>query len=91
MLRKKRKVQFIVVACLWLSVVASLYAQPGKPSTNNPDLVFARAVPLPQACDWENAIKEYQAFLAERPDRTDARANTENLVGDTPDEKTKPQ
>ena len=75
MLRKKRKVQFIVVACLWLSVVVSLSAQPVKPPTNNPDLVFARAVQLHQAGDLENAIKEYQAFLAERPDRTDARSN----------------
>ncbi len=65
----------MVVLCFWLSLVASLAAQSVKPSASNPDLIFARAVQLHQAGDLENAIKEYQSFLTERPDRADARSN----------------
>ncbi|MBL8207033.1 MAG: tetratricopeptide repeat protein [Blastocatellia bacterium] len=65
--------RFIVGLGLWLSAVIVLIAQPAKPS--NTDLIFARAVQFHQAGDLENAIKEYQAFLAERPDRSDARSN----------------
>lgn len=64
-----------LIVGLWFSAIVSPYAQPAKPVANNPDLIFARAVQLHQAGDLENAIKEYQAFLAERPDRPDARSN----------------
>ncbi len=67
--------QWIVEVCLALSLVAPLAAQAVKPPTSNPDLIFARAVQLHQAGDWENAVKAYQAFLAEKPERTDARSN----------------
>jgi tetratricopeptide (TPR) repeat protein len=58
---------------LSLALGQSLVAQPAKQA--NPDSIFARAVQLHQVGDLENAIKEYQAFLEQRPDRTDARSN----------------
>ena len=70
---KNRAIQYSVIVCLWLSVAVAISAQPAKQS--NPDLIFARAVQFHQTGDLENAIKEYQAFLVERPDRTDARSN----------------
>ncbi len=54
---------------------AFVLAQSAKQSADNPDRIFARAVQLHQAGDWDNAVKEYQQFLAERPDRSDARSN----------------
>lgn len=63
-----------VVFCLWLCLVLTISAQPAN-RQSNPDQIFARAVQFHQAGDLENAIKEYQAFLAERPERTDARSN----------------
>lgn len=72
---EKRTIQIMLVLCGWLLAGASIWAQPAKQAPNNPDRIFARAVQLHQAGDLENAIKEYQAFLAERPERTDARSN----------------
>ncbi|MBS1809883.1 MAG: tetratricopeptide repeat protein [Acidobacteria bacterium] len=73
---EKRKIQTMVALCGWWLIAGfTIWAQPAKQATNNPDRIFARAVQLHQAGDLENAIKEYQAFLAERPERTDARSN----------------
>lgn len=67
------------IVCFWLSLIVAIGAQPAKPSKpskpSGPDQIFAQAVQFHQAGDLENAIKQYQAFLAERPDRTDARSN----------------
>lgn len=68
-----RVIPYSVILGLWLSVAVALAAQTAKPT--NPDLIFARAVKFHQAGEWESALKEYQAFLAERPERSDARSN----------------
>ncbi len=60
----------IIVAVLVLT--ATLQAQTPKSSA---DEIFVRAVKLHQSGDLENAIQQYQLFLAQRPDRTDARSN----------------
>ena len=53
-------------------ITATLNAQT-PPSA--PDATFVRAVQLHQAGDLENAITQSQSFLAQHPDRTDARSN----------------
>ncbi len=63
------KIKFLVSI---LVLTATLNAQPPKSAT---DAIFMRAVQLHQSGDLENAIKQYQSFLAQRPDRTDARSN----------------
>ena len=42
---------------------------------DNPEGIFARAVQAHQSGDIEGAIREYQAYLALRPERVDARSN----------------
>ncbi len=44
-------------------------------SNNNPDTILARALQMHQAGDLDSAIREYQSFLALRPDRYDIRSN----------------
>ena len=46
-----------------------------KPNKNDPEAIYVRAVQLHQSGDLEGAIREYQAFLAVRPERVDARSN----------------
>src|SRR5262245_14871688 len=46
-----------------------------RPNKNDPEAIYVRAVQLHQAGDLEGAIREYQAFLAVRPERVDARSN----------------
>ena len=75
MLMKKRVVKLSTVVCGWLLGTVLVIAQSAPRPPDNPDRHFARAVQLHQAGDWENAVKEYQQFLAEKPDRTDARSN----------------
>jgi tetratricopeptide (TPR) repeat protein len=49
---------------------------PGSPgSEDNPERIFARAVQSHQSGDIEGAIRDYQAYLALRPERVDARSN----------------
>src|SRR5215472_15563487 len=43
--------------------------------TPDPEQIFARAVELHQAGDIQGAIREYEAFLALKPQRVDARSN----------------
>jgi len=62
----------VIFACLVFSFPAQLSAQE---SNNNPDATLARALQLHQAGEYENAIREYLAFLAVRPDRYDIRSN----------------
>lgn len=68
-----RSLQGSLILGLWLSFVIAPCAQQIKPA--NPDSTLARAVQLHQAGELEKAIQEYQAFLAVRPERTDARSN----------------
>ena len=72
---KKQVAKLSIAVCLWVLGMAFVLAQSAKQTSENPDRIFARAVQLHQAGDWENAVKEYQQFLAEKPDRTDARSN----------------
>jgi tetratricopeptide (TPR) repeat protein len=72
---KKLRMQWIVAGCWCLLAIVYPVAQPAKQTANNPESVLARAVGFHQAGDLENAIKEYQTFLAERPDHTNARSN----------------
>lgn len=71
---KRYVIRCSAVVGVWLCLTVAICAQPAS-KQSNPDQHFARAVQFHQAGDLENAIKEYQAFLAERPDRTDARSN----------------
>src|SRR5215471_17131526 len=64
------------VTLLALSIVAE--AQPPKRAPGMEDdaeRIFARAVQAHQSGDIEGAIREYQAYLALRPERIDARSN----------------
>jgi tetratricopeptide (TPR) repeat protein len=42
---------------------------------DDPERIYARAVQAHQSGDVEGAIREYQAYLALRPERVDARSN----------------
>ena len=53
----------IKLVALLLVITATLNAQPPKSATPA-DAIFVRAVQLHQAGDLENAIKQYQLFLA---------------------------
>jgi tetratricopeptide (TPR) repeat protein len=57
---------------LLLSLALSAFAQ--TPAAN-PDQTLARALQLHQAGDLEGAVREYEAFLALRPERADIRSN----------------
>jgi tetratricopeptide (TPR) repeat protein len=53
-------------------------AQTSKPAPGgdeNPERIFARAVQSHQSGDIEGAIRDYQAYLALRPERVEARSN----------------
>ncbi len=63
---------FAIFACFAFSLPAHIR---GQDSNNNPDAILARALQLHQSGDFENAIREYQSFLAVRPDRYDIRSN----------------
>src|SRR5262245_33349605 len=64
------------VALLALSIPAA--AQPTRPAPRgdeNPERILERAYQLHQSGDIEGAIREYQAYLTQRPERVDARSN----------------
>jgi tetratricopeptide (TPR) repeat protein len=65
---------FIIL--LALSTLAE--AQTSKPAPSgdeNPERILARAVQSHQSGDIEGAIRDYQAYLALRPERIEARSN----------------
>src|SRR5580704_14846923 len=62
---------FLACVLTW-SASARVLAQQ---ETADPEEMFARAVQLHQAGDYEDAIREYEGFLKFRPDRADARSN----------------
>ena len=63
---------FVIFVCFAVSLPAQMSAQE---SNNSPDAILARALQFHQSGEYENAIREYQAFLAVRPDRYDIRSN----------------
>lgn len=65
---------FITLFAL-LSFAEAQTAKPAPDGGENPERHFARAVQLHQSGDLEGAIREYQAYLAVRPERVDARSN----------------
>jgi tetratricopeptide (TPR) repeat protein len=70
------KLNLAIITLLALSSLAE--AQTSKPAAGadeNPERIFARAYQLHQSGDIEGAIREYQAYLALRPERVDARSN----------------
>lgn len=87
-MRLSRRI-FLLVVCL-LAISPPLAAQtargrkparkpavPAPPREAGPDAeaIYVGAVNLHRAGDLEGAIREYQAFLALRPERVDARSN----------------
>ena len=73
-----------LIACLFLCALPfTAIAQKAKPAptkaqtntTNDAEQHFARAVRLHQAGELEAAVREYQTFLAARPERVEARSN----------------
>jgi tetratricopeptide (TPR) repeat protein len=67
------------IALLALSTLAEAQKSNRAPgstgSEDNPERIFARAVQSHQSGDIEGAIRDYQAYLALRPERVDARSN----------------
>jgi tetratricopeptide (TPR) repeat protein len=68
-----------ILAFITLLALSSLAeAQTSKPAPGadeTPERIFARAVQSHQSGDIEGAIREYEAYLALRPERVDARSN----------------
>jgi tetratricopeptide (TPR) repeat protein len=67
---------FVFMTLFALSMPAE--AQTSKPAPGgdeNPERIFARAVQSHQSGDIEGAIRDYQAYLALRPERVEARSN----------------
>jgi tetratricopeptide (TPR) repeat protein len=62
----------IKILPLLLLLALSAFAQ--TPAAN-PDQTLARALQLHQSGDFEGAVREYEAFLALRPERADIRSN----------------
>jgi len=61
-----------------LALLSPAEAQTTKPTPGadeNSERIFARAYQLHQSGDIEGAIREYQAYLALRPERVEARSN----------------
>ena len=73
-----KAVRFTLAFITLLALSSPAGAQTSKPSAGadeNPERIFARAVQLHQSGDIEGAIREYQAYLALRPERVEARSN----------------
>src|SRR5262245_60364042 len=70
--------RFTLAFITLLALSAQAEAQTSKPAAGadeNPERIFARAYQLHQSGDIEGAIREYQAYLALRPERVEARSN----------------
>jgi tetratricopeptide (TPR) repeat protein len=73
---KAVKLALAFITLLALSTLAE--AQTSKPAPGrdeNPERILARAVQSHQSGDIEGAIRDYQAYLALRPERVEARSN----------------
>jgi tetratricopeptide (TPR) repeat protein len=70
------KLKFVVSFLACMVVAPMVRAERRYPAqSGDPEQIFARAVSLHQSGDFEGAIREYEAFLAVRPNRADARSN----------------
>jgi tetratricopeptide (TPR) repeat protein len=65
---------FITLLAL-LSPAGAQTSKPAHGGDESPERIFARAVQAHQSGDIEGAIREYQAYLALRPERVEARSN----------------
>src|SRR5215475_3673622 len=73
-----KAVRFTLAFITLLALSSPAEAQTSKPAPGadeNPERIFARALQFHQSGDIESAIREYQAYLALRPERVDARSN----------------
>lgn len=73
---KAVRLALVFITLLALSTLAE--AQTSKPAPSgdeNPERILARAVQSHQSGDIEGAIRDYQAYLALRPERIEARSN----------------
>jgi tetratricopeptide (TPR) repeat protein len=73
-----KAVRLIFVFMTLLALPSPAGAQTSKPAPGgdeNPERIFARAVQSHQSGDIEGAIRDYQAYLALRPERVEARSN----------------
>jgi tetratricopeptide (TPR) repeat protein len=73
-----KAISSILAFIILLALSSPAEAQTSKPAPGadeNPERIFARAVQSHQSGDLEGAIREYQAYLALRPERVDARSN----------------
>jgi len=71
-------VRLIFVFMTLFALLSPAGAQTSKPAPGgdeNPERIFARAVQSHQSGDIEGAIRDYQAYLALRPERVEARSN----------------
>ena len=72
----KGSIHLIFWVCVGLVSLPMAAAQTKpRPSADEIEKNYVRAVQRHQAGDLEGAIREYQAFLALRPERVDARSN----------------
>ena len=70
----KAKKALSVIIYIHLALAACLAAS-RQVHSSDPEQIFSHAVELHQAGDIQGAIREYEAFLAIRPQRVDARSN----------------
>src|SRR5215510_10023227 len=70
----KLTLAFIALLAL-LSPAEAQTTKPAPGADESPERIFARAYQLHQSGDIEAAIREYQAYLALRPERVEARSN----------------
>lgn len=74
----KNRFFFVWLFCCvssFLSLAQAARPAQNQPPANDAEPRLARAVQLHQAGELEAAIREYQAFLAVRPERIEARSN----------------
>src|SRR5262245_63339234 len=77
-LASMKAVRFTLAFITLLALLSPAEGQTTKPAQGageNPERIFARAVQAHQSGDIEGAIREYQAYLALRPERVEARSN----------------
>ena len=72
MCKAKRALSALICLVLVLALCTAAFSQV---HSAYPEQIFSRAVELHQAGDIQGAIREYEAFLAIRPQRVDARSN----------------
>lgn len=72
----KKSIYIVIFVWIGLFSFPQAFAQTKpRPSAEDVEKNYVRAVQLHQAGDLEGAVREYLAFLAQRPERVDARSN----------------